>query len=102
MTRSYVLNKSLMEYMRKEYDNLHSHIEVRETRMRREVRDKAEVHAPEADTMDAFTTSGEKKSQPNIFENHGGDVIVCDDALEYPDSTQATECVRLTPVSERA
>ncbi len=102
MTRSYVLNKSLMEYMRKEYDNLHSHIEVRETRIRKELRDKDEVHDQGDTTMDVFTTSGEKNSQPNIFENHGGDVIVCDDALDYPDSTQATECVRLTPVSERA
>ena len=46
------MNKSLMEYMRKEYDNLHSHIEASETRITKELRDKAEVQAQEAAAMD--------------------------------------------------
>ena len=46
------MNKSLMEYMRKEYDNLHSHIEASETRITKHLRDKAEVQAQEAATMD--------------------------------------------------
>jgi len=46
------MNKSLMEYMRKEYDNLHSHIEASETRITKQLRDKAEVQAQEAATMD--------------------------------------------------
>ena len=46
------MNKSLMEYMRKEYDNLHSHIEASETRITKQLRDKAEVQAQEADVMD--------------------------------------------------
>jgi hypothetical protein len=46
------MNKSLMEYMRKEYDNLHSHIEASETRITKELRDKAEVQAQEASAMD--------------------------------------------------
>jgi len=46
------MNKSLMEYMRKEYDNLHSHIETSETRIIKELRDKAEVQAQEASAMD--------------------------------------------------
>ena len=39
------MNKSLMEYMRmrKEYDNLHSHIESSETRITKQLRDKSEV-----------------------------------------------------------
>ncbi len=41
-----------MEYMRKEYDNLHSHIEASETRITKELRDKAEVQAQEASAMD--------------------------------------------------
>ncbi len=41
-----------MEYMRKEYDNLHSHIEPTETRITKEIRDKAEVETQEASTMD--------------------------------------------------
>ncbi len=44
--------KSLMEYMRKEYDNLHSHIEASETRISQELRDKAEVQAQQAAAMD--------------------------------------------------
>lgn len=46
------MNKSLMEYMRKEYDNLHSHIEASETRITKQLRDKAEVQAQEAAAMD--------------------------------------------------
>ena len=46
------MNKSLMEYMRKEYDNLHSHIEVSETRITKQLRDKSEVEAQEVATMD--------------------------------------------------
>ena len=46
------INKSLMEYMRKEYDNLHSHIESSETRITKQLRDKAEVQAQEAAAMD--------------------------------------------------
>ena len=37
------MNKSLMEYIHKEYDNLHSHIETSETRITKEVRDKTGV-----------------------------------------------------------
>ncbi len=37
------MNKSLMEYMYKEYDNLHSQIEASETRIRKELRDESEV-----------------------------------------------------------
>jgi uncharacterized membrane-anchored protein YhcB (DUF1043 family) len=46
------VNKSLMENMRKEYDNLHSHIEASETRISKELRDKSEVEAQEAAGMD--------------------------------------------------
>jgi uncharacterized membrane-anchored protein YhcB (DUF1043 family) len=46
------MNKSLMKYMRKEYDNLHSHIDVSETRITKELRDKVEVQAQEAAAMD--------------------------------------------------
>jgi hypothetical protein len=46
------MNKSLMEYMRKEYDNLHSHIEANETRITKQLRDKTEVQAHETDVMD--------------------------------------------------
>ena len=46
------INKSLMEYMRKEYDNLHSHIECNETRIIKESRDKGEVQAQEVSSMD--------------------------------------------------
>jgi hypothetical protein len=46
------INKSLMEYMRKEYDNLHSHIEASETRITKELRDKVEVQAQEDAVMD--------------------------------------------------
>ena len=41
-----------MEYMCKEYDNLHSHIEVSETRIRKELRDKVEVQTQEVSVMD--------------------------------------------------
>ncbi len=41
-----------MEYMRKEYDNLHSHIESSETRISKELCDKTEVQGQEASTMD--------------------------------------------------
>ncbi len=43
------MNKSLMEYMREEYDNLHSHIE---TRISKELRDKDEVQDQETAAMD--------------------------------------------------
>ena len=46
------MNKSLMEYMRKEYDNLNSHIETSETRITKELRDKAEVQTQETSAMD--------------------------------------------------
>jgi hypothetical protein len=46
------MNKSLMEYMHKEYDNLHSHIETSETRITKQLRDKAEVQAQETASMD--------------------------------------------------
>ncbi len=46
------MNKSLMEYIRKEYDNLHSHIESSETRITKQLSDKTEVQAQEAATMD--------------------------------------------------
>ncbi len=46
------VNKSLMEYIRKEYDNLHSHMEVSETRINKKLRDKTEVLVQEAGDMD--------------------------------------------------
>jgi hypothetical protein len=41
------MNKYRLEYMRNEYDNLHSHIEASKTRISTELRDKAEVQAQE-------------------------------------------------------
>ncbi len=41
-----------MEYMHKEYNNLHSHIESSETRITKQLRDKVEVQAQEAAAMD--------------------------------------------------
>ncbi len=46
------MNKSLMEYKRKEYDNLHSRVETSETRISKEVRDKTEVKDQEVSVMD--------------------------------------------------
>jgi hypothetical protein len=46
------MNKSLIEYMRKGYDNLHSHIEASETRISQELRDKAKVQPQQAAAMD--------------------------------------------------
>jgi len=46
------MNVSLMEYMRGEYDNLRSKIQASETRITKELRDKAEKQAREASTMD--------------------------------------------------
>ena len=46
------MNKSRMEYMCKEYDNFHSHIEVSETRIRKRIRDKTEVQGQETVVMD--------------------------------------------------
>ena len=46
------MNNSLMEYMYKEYDNLHSHIESSETRINKKLRDKTEVLVQEAGDMD--------------------------------------------------
>ena len=43
-----------MEYMRKEYDNLDSLSEVSEARLRKDLRDKAEVQVQEAAEMDAW------------------------------------------------
>ena len=45
------MNVSLMEYMRTEYDVLHSRIEASETRINKELRDKTEEQAREATTM---------------------------------------------------
>jgi hypothetical protein len=45
------MNVSLMEHMRTEYDDLHSRIEVSETRINKELCDKAEEQAREDDTM---------------------------------------------------
>ena len=42
------MNVSLMEYMRTEYDVLHSRIEVSETRINKGLRDKAEEQARQA------------------------------------------------------
>ena len=47
------MNVSLVEYMRKDYDNLHSLSEVREGRIRKDLRDKAQVTAQAAAEMDA-------------------------------------------------
>ena len=47
------MNVSLMEYMLKEYDNLPSLSEVREGRIRKDLRDKAQVTAQAAAEMDA-------------------------------------------------
>ncbi len=41
-----------MEYMHKDYDNLHSHIETSETRITKQLRDKVEVQGQEATVMD--------------------------------------------------
>jgi hypothetical protein len=41
-----------MEYMHKEYDILHSHIETKETRISKDLRDKTEVQGQEATVMD--------------------------------------------------
>ena len=46
------MNVSLMEYMCGEYDNLRSKIQASETRITKELRDKAEKQAREASTMD--------------------------------------------------
>ena len=46
------MNVSLMEYMRGEYDNLRSKIQASETRITKELRDKAEKQAREDSTMD--------------------------------------------------
>jgi hypothetical protein len=46
------MNVSLMEYMRGEYDNLSSKIQASETRITKELRDKAEKQTREASTMD--------------------------------------------------
>ena len=46
------MNVSLMEYMRAEYDNLRSRIEASETRISKELLDKAEQQAREASIMD--------------------------------------------------
>ena len=51
------MNVSLMEYMWKEYDNLHSHIETSENRISKELRDKVEVQTQEAVTMMRHTES---------------------------------------------
>ena len=46
------MNVSLMEYMRAEYDNLSSRIEASETRISKELLEKAEEQAREASRMD--------------------------------------------------
>ena len=46
------MNVSLMEYMCKEYDNLHSRIEVSETRIIKELPDKTEQQPRKSTTMD--------------------------------------------------
>ncbi len=48
------MNVSLMEYMLKEYDNLPSLSEVREGRISKDLRDKAQVQAQAAAEMDAI------------------------------------------------
>jgi hypothetical protein len=48
------MNVCLMEYMRGEYDNLRSKIQASETRITKELRDKAEKQARETSTMDAW------------------------------------------------
>ena len=53
------MNVSLMEYMRGEYDNLRSKIQGSETRITKELRDKAEKQAREDSTMDeTYRTHG--------------------------------------------
>jgi hypothetical protein len=47
------MNVSLMEYMRTEYDGLHSRIETSETRINKDLCDKAEEQARESVTMDS-------------------------------------------------
>ena len=47
------MNVSLMEFMRKEYDNLHSLSEVSEGRISKDLRDKAQAQAREAAEMNA-------------------------------------------------
>ena len=46
------INVSLMEYMRTEYDNLHSLIEASETRISEDLRDKADVQDHESAEME--------------------------------------------------
>ena len=46
------MNESLMEYMSAEYDNLHSRIEVSETHITKELRDKTEQQTRESTVMD--------------------------------------------------
>ena len=46
------MNVSLMEYMRKEYDGLHSRIVTSETRINKDLCDKAEEQTRESVTMD--------------------------------------------------
>ncbi len=45
------MNVSLMQYMRTGYDGLHSRIETSETRINKELCDKAEEQAREDSTM---------------------------------------------------
>jgi hypothetical protein len=47
------MNLSLLEYIRTEYDGLHSRIEASETRINKDLCDKAEEQARESATMDS-------------------------------------------------
>ena len=47
------MNLSLLEYMRTEYDGLHSRIEASETRINKDLCDKTEEQARESATMDS-------------------------------------------------
>ena len=57
------MNESLMEYMSAEYDNLHSRIEVSETHITKELRDKTEQQARETVTM------GDIQTPPHICDH---------------------------------
>jgi hypothetical protein len=47
-----LMNVSLMEYIRTEYDNLTSQIEVSETRISKKLRDESDRQTKEAEEME--------------------------------------------------
>jgi hypothetical protein len=59
-----------MEYMRTEYDGLHSRIETSETRINKDLCDKSEEQARESDTMDSTQNSREIESCTDDNKTH--------------------------------